>query len=388
MEANQTTTLRTAWSQHRLTTTVVISLLAHLLAWGAVIWTGVLDPAVILAEKPEKKKQLSLEFIKPRPKPKPPVITPPEPPLPPKKKDLPEIFVQVEPNQESAKKPEDTDKYSNKNSLAANPEPEEKSQPKIKGTQNETPRARDIPQPSKAKPTPRPAPESARKPVKLATPKTKPATRQAAKPTYTKPDKPRATAPKPGPRPAKKQAPSIQLAKPTPPLAPLIPSRPAPILPESSRPNPKAESSLERAKRRLANAQRPSPQLLPGAARKQKGGVPRKGAPTFNVVLTGYGDYDNKLITAIYNSWVRKNHEARMHEPYRVVVEFTLLGTGRIEGLRITRPSATATQSIPEFICQRSIEEPAPFEPWDDKMKRALGNRRPCLITFSFNIRD
>ena len=56
MEANQTTTLRTAWSQHRLTTTVVISLLAHLLAWGAVIWTGVLDPAVILAEKPEKKK--------------------------------------------------------------------------------------------------------------------------------------------------------------------------------------------------------------------------------------------------------------------------------------------------------------------------------------------
>lgn len=390
MGTKQTTFLPTAWSQHRLTATVAISLIAHLLGWGAVIWTGVLDPAVILAEKPDKKRQLSLKFIKPRPKPKPPTITTPEPPPPPKKKELPNIFVQVEPKQASTKKPEDTDKYSNQNSLATNPESGEQPQPKINGTQKETPRARDIPQPPKDEPQPEtiPAPESARKPVELASPKKQPAPRQAATPSYRRPAKPRTAAQSPGPRPEEKQATAIQLNKPASLLTPYIPSRPTPILlePGPSKPNP--ESALERSKRRLANAQRPSQQLLPGASLKQKGGVPRKGAPAFNVTLTGYGNYDNKLITAIYNSWIRKNREARMHEPYRVVVEFTLLDNGRIKGLRVMRPSSTASQSIPEFICQRSITEPSPFEKWDEKMKRALGTRRPCRITFSFNIRD
>ena len=173
---------------------------------------------------------------------------------------------------------------------------------------------------------------------------------------------------------------------------PIIPPaehvEPASIVLEPSPPQPNTTSALERAKHRLAKAQRPDPQMLPGAALKQEGGVPRKDTPTFNVVLTGYGDYDNKLITAIYNSWVRKNHEARMHEPYLVVVEFELLDSGRIEGLNVKRESLILSQTIPEFICKRSIEEPAPFEEWDEKMKHALGARRSCRITFSFNIRD
>ena len=145
---------------------------------------------------------------------------------------------------------------------------------------------------------------------------------------------------------------------------------------------------MERAKRRLAKANRSDSRLLPGKTIRQEGGAARKAISTENVVLTGYGDYDNKLITAIYNSWVRKNHEAHMHQPYRVVVEFKLLSSGRIENLRVKRANTPLTQTIPELICTASIDEPAPFERWDEKMKRALGTRRPCRITFSFNIRD
>jgi len=443
--------LSSALRRYRLTSTVAISLAVHLLAWGIVVWTGALNPAIILAKKPEAKRQLALDFIKPRPKPETtkidkPTPPPPAPPKPPKKKKLPNVFVQVDPKQASAKKPEDTNKYSNKNSLAANPEPSNKPKPQIDGSQKEISRTHDVPQ--RAEITPKPAPPTpidTTKPQKEAKPIPSGAT--AAKPSDT-PDKTenlpqkkpkiakQAKDPKPKPDnskkenihtvdkkpPAKKKQistlrpardiaskPAEYIAPKPKPMTPppnavkpqdlkpeieptltakLSPSKVSPRLSPPDASKPKTPSPLERAKRRLAKAQDAESQILPGKATKQVGGVPRKGIPSRDVLLTGYGDYDDKLITAIYNSWVRKNHEARMHEPYRVVVEFELLSSGRIENMRTKHASLSLAQSIPEFICKRSIEEPAPFGRWDEKMKRALGTRRPCRITFSFNIRD
>ena len=85
--------LSNTMNRYRLTSTVAISLAAHLLAWGVVVWTGVLNPAIILVEKPEGKRQITLNFIKPRPKSKTPKTAQPEPPAPippkpPKKKKL------------------------------------------------------------------------------------------------------------------------------------------------------------------------------------------------------------------------------------------------------------------------------------------------------------
>jgi len=156
----------------------------------------------------------------------------------------------------------------------------------------------------------------------------------------------------------------------------------------SSKPKLKTLSPLEQAKLRLRKAKEAESQLLPGKAIKQNGGVPHKGAPVANVMLTGYGDYDNKLLTAIHNSWVRKNHEARMRKPYKVVAEFELLSSGDIKNLRVVSPKSVLARTVPELICTTSIDEPAPFERWDEKMKSALGTRRPCRIIFSFNIRD
>ena len=169
--------LSNTMNRHRLTSTVAISLAVHLLAWGVVVWTGVLNPAIILAKKPEGKRQITLDFIKPRHKPKTPITAQLEPPaaIPPKKKKLPNIFVQVDPKQASTKKPDDTDKYSNKNSLAANPEPGNKPKPKIDGSQKEIPNTHNIPQSATIIPKPAPpTPVAASKPQKQAEPKPKP----------------------------------------------------------------------------------------------------------------------------------------------------------------------------------------------------------------------
>lgn len=414
--------------RYHLTSTVVMSLVLHLFAWGIVIWTGAFNPTIILAKKPEAKQQLRLDFIKPRPKAKKAKsekhsLLPPEPPKPPKKKKLPNIFVQVDPSQASARKPDHTDKYSDKNSLAANTEPSDKPKPKIDGSQKNIPRTDNVPSAIKITLMP----ESSTLPI---------ATKKALGRLYTKPTPPTRTPAKPLNSPNETENVSASELKTQIPVSEPRPKRsiskqnqtdpsrsstkiikksgfrPVPdtiheaaeyiasspkltrplTLTEKTNPEnptkPKGLSPLERAKLRLVKAQTPKSQFLPGKAINQDGGAPRKGAPTFNVVLTGYGDYDNKLITAIYNSWVRKNHEARLHDPYRVVVEFVLLSSGRIEKMRVRRTNPILSQSIPEFICMRSIEEPAPFGRWDDKMKRALGNQRSCRITFSYNIRD
>jgi hypothetical protein len=377
--------------------TVTISLTVHLLAWGLVVWTGALNPAIILAKKPETKRELKLDFIKPRPKPKITIVaqpTPPPPaqPKPSKNKKLPNIFVQVDPKQASTKKPNDTDNYSNKNSLAANPEPSNKPKPKIDGSRKEIPRTHDISQPAKAKlePAQPPTPNATSKPLGDVGPKPEPASPapSVVSQPNVRPQNPYTPIPKRGPKFSAKTSVSINLAKSTPLLPPTTLIDTPSILLEPGPPQPKETSPLERAKRRLAKAKRSGSQLLHGKTRRQEGGAARKAIPAENVMLTGYGDYDEKLITAIYNSWVRKNKELRRHQPYRVVVGFELLSSGRIENLRLKRANSVLPQSIPEFICKRSIEEPAPFERWDETMKRTLGTRRPCRITFSFNIRD
>jgi hypothetical protein len=430
--------LSNALRRYRLTSTVAISLAVHLLAWGIVVWTGALNPAIILAKKPEAKHQLTLDFIKPRPRPETtkidkPKPLPPSPPKPPKKKKLPNIFVQVDPKQASAKRPEDPDKYSDKNSLAANPKPGNKPKPKIDGSQREIPRTHDITSAIKntLMPESTPPPIAAKKPLERLKPKPTPPIQTPAIPSNTPNEtknisanelktpipvsepRPKRNTSKQNPtRTVEKNPPANTKKKPAPPPATDTASKPAeyvtpkpgPTPPvtnavkpqdrKSAKPSPENStkpnelSPLERAKLRLAKAQGSESQLLPGKATKQDGGAPRKGAPAFNVVLTGYGDYDNKLITAIYNSWVRKNHEARMHQPYRVVVEFELLSSGHVQNMRVKKITDPLTLTIPELICKGSIDEPAPFGQWDEKMKHALGTQRPCRITFSFNIRD
>jgi len=175
--------------RYHLTSTVVMSLVLHLFAWGIVIWTGAFNPTIILAKKPESKQQLRLDFIKPRPKAKKAKsekhsLLPPKPPKPPKKKKLPNIFVQVDPSQASARKPDDTDKYSDKNSLAANTEPSDKPKPKIDGSQKNIPRTDNVP--SAIKITLKP--ESSTLPI---------ATKKALGRLYTKPTPPTRTPAKP-----------------------------------------------------------------------------------------------------------------------------------------------------------------------------------------------
>ena len=116
MENRLPSLLHKTFTRYRLTCTVAISLAVHLLVWGAVVWSGVLNPNIILAEKSDQKHQLTLDFIKPRSKQERQNSSPP----PQKTKKIPTVFVQVDSKQSSAKKPEDTDKYSNKNSLATN----------------------------------------------------------------------------------------------------------------------------------------------------------------------------------------------------------------------------------------------------------------------------
>ena len=58
MENRLPSLLHNTFTRYRLTCTVAISLAVHLLVWGAVVWSGVLNPNIILAEKLDQKHKL------------------------------------------------------------------------------------------------------------------------------------------------------------------------------------------------------------------------------------------------------------------------------------------------------------------------------------------
>ena len=120
----------------RLAWAFAISLAFHLLIFGSYqtgkkyhLWQNLHWPAWL------HPPRLLTELLKTK-------QTPP----PPQRQDIPLMFVNVSPAQATAEPPKDAKYYSDKNSLAANPEADKITEtPKIDGKQTEVPKTEDVP---------------------------------------------------------------------------------------------------------------------------------------------------------------------------------------------------------------------------------------------------
>ena len=164
----------------RLAWALAISLACHLLVvgtyqtgkklnlWHNLHWPTWLQPPKIITELLKKKE------APPRPRPLP---------------DIPLVFVQVSPAQATAEPPKDAKFYSDKNALAANPEPAKVAEtPKIDGKQVEVAKTETVPretftplqpsrpaqQPQEAQPEVKPKPADTPGDLTLAKPSTTP----------------------------------------------------------------------------------------------------------------------------------------------------------------------------------------------------------------------
>lgn len=345
--------------QHPLLFALGVSVVVHvLLVMLGVTVLGIAllrDPNLLkqIARSPDKIIELTAQTLETAPA---EIKTEPE-------REMPMLFIEVDPTRPGDVAPDKPKYYAAQNSLASNPDTKlDTDQPKIDGKRTEIIRAFE-------------APKTQLKPLQASRP-------QEAK-IEAQPEKNTKQA-KPLPNPAaqalqpEKQVTEDQAKQERGDLEKLRPvQKPTPKIEESSesRGRPK---TIAQAKAMLADT-RPA-----GEKMQQDGGVKRQ-EPTSNLAAgaSPLGQYDAKLIEAIkYTWWGILEDRSTVGTKGSVRVEFRLHADGHISLLRVTDNSVS--EMLASF-CLLAIDKPAPFEPWPPEVKRQLGaNHRDVYIRFHY----
>jgi protein TonB len=276
--------------------------------------------------------------------------------------EVPLMFVEVDPTQATEEAPKDAKYYSALNSRAANPDPRTETEvPKIDGRQERVPQTMDRTRPEAQPLQPAPKPPEAKEPA----PEPEPA------PPQPKPAPPQEPKPETGPRrgdlamsrPAEKpkedsQEKAAEAVKPT--------------------PRPPRPRTLEAARRQKGS--------VAGEKMRQSGGVKRLSLePSFDVRATPFGAYDSLIIAAIQKHWydLLDAHDVTGSYSGKVVVEFRLNSDGSVTDMKVSESSVTDTLSL---LCQRAVQDPAPFAKWPPDLRRLVGKEyREVRFTFYYN---
>ena len=245
-------------------------------------------------------------------------------------REIPLSFMEVDPALLTPTPPKEAKFYGAQNSVAANPEPEKKPDPKVDGQQKNIVRAETVPKP---KPFPLQPSAEPPKPAQEAKPKVEPigdmAKAEIKNPTIGEPQ-------------------------------PEVRERP----------------------RRLAQVQ--PERMLAGQKVQQDGGASARGRVSFDVKATPFGAYDAKFIAAVQQRWYDLLDSSRFTQHSgKVVLEFRLMYDGRITDMKV---DGNDVGELLGLLCQRAILDPAPFDPWPGDMRRMIGqNYRDVTFTFYYN---
>jgi len=279
-------------------------------------------------------------------------------------------FVEVDALQATKTLPQTAKLFSDRNSIAANPAPRNRSAeiPKIEGrklTQLETTTARlpvkTQPRPATTPPPPQPKPKAPSAPARVEAPKA------------VTPPKPAEgiTAPEPQRRPQEQQRAASKAAKPAADMAAASQRTSQLKFAESSfglRPVPTDMSSIQRD--------------IPTIASETDAGVTRRGPTALNVVGMPQGAYSKKMFAEIGRRWTLLLEQYyAAGQPGRVKLSFSLYPTGHVDHLKVAQNTASP---ILGSYCQKAVIDCAPFDPWPQELKLLGGDHLD--ITIDFNV--
>jgi hypothetical protein len=247
-----------------------------------------------------------------------------------RQQEVPLTFVEVDPSVATPESPKDAKFYGAQNSKATNPDMTvEAAQPKVDGRQEHVTKAEDTPR-TKAQP------------LQPSLPPAEPS--EEAKP---------------------KAEPIGDLAKAKP------------------QTDPGDAVAVEQERPRTLAAARERKNIA-GEKVKQEGGSKRRGRVSFDVTATRFGPYDAMLVAAVQERWYQllDTHNF-VQRSGKVVIEFQLHYDGSIRGVRMT---GNEVGDMLGLLCQKAIQDPAPFAAWPADMRRQIGgNDREVSFTFYYN---
>jgi hypothetical protein len=239
-------------------------------------------------------------------------------------------FVDVNPQVTPTSAPKNTRYFGPHNSHAANPEANRDTKvPQLNGSQIEMVKTEDTPRPDLAKPQPalQPSPEPLEK----------------AQPQLTM------------------NAGDLTLGK-----------------------TPDAQTGEQPRPRTLQEALARQNQL-PGQQLKQDGGVRQRAiAPSLDVKVTGFSDYDRRFISAVSQRWFNllESQKFTLDRTGKVVLQFRLNCDGSISDMRFAENNVG---DLLGYVCQKAVLDNAPFERWPSNMRLELGDYCDVQFTFHYN---
>jgi len=256
-------------------------------------------------------------------------------------RDVPLVFVDVNPAVASAEPPKNAKYYSDRHSIAANPDADKDTGvPKIDGSQTLVPKTEDVPRP---KPVPL-------QPLPTLIPESGLATQAKTEPAQPPGDlvmaKPQTGTDKTGANPAQ--------------------TRPRTL-----------REALARADQRSGIA---------GQKMKQDGGVRRRALESsLDVMALPFGAYDRAIVEAVQNRWfyLLDSGDFARERTGKVVLEFNLTYDGRVTDMKVVENTVNDLLCL---LCQKAILDPAPYPRWPAEMRRTLGSdTRRVRFTFYYD---
>ncbi len=290
-----------------------------------------------------------------------------------KPSEAPLTFVEVTPAQAASEPPEAPKFYSERNSRAANPDTTiDSNVPKVSGTQDKVPKTVDTP--------------------RAVTPPAPPGLAQHSKPEDLQPPAPSsvkssavpARPPEQSERKSETETPGdLLFAKASEKAAPVKSLNP----PDLRVPATGAGPTAKPRPRRLAMVQPQDTQsIIVGEKMKQSGGVRRFGIESsLDVKSTEFGAYDAAIIAAIQKRWydLLEDRDLPRNQIGKVVLEFHLTSEGRIKHMHQTENEVGLLLG---YVCQRAVEEPAPYAEWPVELRRLVGrDYREVRFVFHYN---
>jgi len=124
-------------------------------------------------------------------------------------------------------------------------------------------------------------------------------------------------------------------------------------------------------------------QHLPALQLFQNGGVERRArVPSFDVKVTGFGDYDERFIEAVTENWwnLLDNQKFALERTGKVVLLFRLNYDGSISDMTFAE---NTVGDLLGYVCEKAVLDGAPYERWPDDMRLKLGDY--CDVQFTFD---
>ncbi len=102
---------------------------------------------------------------------------------------------------------------------------------------------------------------------------------------------------------------------------------------------------------------------------KQDGGVSRRLQASFDVKATKFGQYDSDLVDAVTYRWysLLDSQQFALDRSGKVTVQFHLHYDGTITDMKVLE---NTVGDLLGYVCQKAINDPAPYKPWPEEMRR------------------